>query len=59
MSDMFESKDLGQVHRSIEHANAPKVGRSSIAAKNLTANVSVEQILERQKTSDLMQKSFI
>ena len=42
MSDMFESKDLGQVHRSIEHANAPKVGRSSIAAKNLTANVSVD-----------------
>jgi co-chaperonin GroES (HSP10) len=41
---MFESKDLGQVRNAIEHKNAPQIGRSSIAAKNMTANVGVEQI---------------
>lgn len=58
MSDMFESKDLGQVHRSIEHANAPKVGRSSIAAKNLTANVSVEQIKPNKNRATVNLKAW-
>ena len=41
---MFESKDLSQVRNSIEQKNAPELGRSSIAAKNLTANVGMEQV---------------
>jgi co-chaperonin GroES (HSP10) len=55
---MFESKDLGQVHRDIAAKNAPKINRSSIAAKDLTANVDIKQIIPNKNRAVIRLKSW-